>query len=245
VRALQSICLMAAGIICLSTISASSQENSTDAPGSVVNVKVGDVVSNYFHLLAADPAVHSDCDFILASLNRPKIYDLGEEWDLLLGTEYNYIWQRRSSAADSWSYPLTTGDVSPRLKGEDQLVVDIDGDGAPETFSRVAALYHGQVYTALSVHSKSLPKETLNALGENEIAIKDVKSQPPLNIDLRTIGADFYLIDLLNVQGRTYVIATPSVIDTAESQLPDVIVFAFGKKLSLNAVCHFALIATP
>jgi hypothetical protein len=215
--------------------SASAQEDTSSPP---VALKPGDAFSDYYSLVASDPQVHFDCDFVLQSLNRPKPYDLGNTWDLLIGTEYNYFWERLGDDRRTWAWPATLGDVPPGPGTSDRLSLDVDGDGAPETFFRFGGMYGGQLFTSLSVKSASLPKDADQTQESDgyEIKIKDVAPQPPLNIAPGRKG-DFYVVDLINVEGRKYVIAADSVFAGDDGRVPNVYVLKFEEDLNLNVVC--------
>jgi len=236
---LRRIPLCASAIIlalCLALSPASAQDKDGSESNETPDIAPGGVVIDFYDLLAAAPKERHACEANLEALNKPKSAD--SLWDVMVGTPYSYIWQR-SDDGDTWSSPATLWDVTPRLDTVDRLTVDLDGDGTPETVYRTATMFHGQMFTEITV-------EPLSASGQApadqviEIEIKDVKPRPPLNITPRDIGGDFYYVDILAVGGRSYVIAAaPAIGYTDHPRHPSVLVFTVDRDMQLNAVCRF------
>jgi hypothetical protein len=232
-----SLCAAATALaLCLALSPAIAQDEDESDPVETPDIARGGAVIDFYDLVAAAPEDHFACESILEALNKPKLVD--DLWDVLVGTPYNYIWQR-SDDGETWSYPTTLWDITPRLDTLDRLTVDLDGDGTPETIYRTPTMLHGQMYTEITVEPASASG---NAPADQviEIEIKDVKARPPLNITPRDIGGDFYYIDILAVHGRNYVIAADSVIGYSdEPRRPSVLVFTVDGEMQLNPVCRF------
>jgi hypothetical protein len=195
----------------------------------------GDPMSNVYAMIAEAPNNKKDCRAILASLNTTKIFTEPDDWRMLVGTKFNYVWQRSADGKD-WSDTEPTGDVYSSYY-IDRLIIDVDGDGRPETLLRTPNIIQSQKYSQLYVEAPG-DADALNFAAHHEISVKDVEPQAPLQIRPHTISGDFYALDVLHIQNRNYIIAGDAINPHGENRLPNVFIFTVGPSLTLNVVCY-------
>jgi hypothetical protein len=209
---------------------ASAESDAQQIPG-------GTVMKNLYALKAVSPKFKDTCATIMNSLNRPKVVNPYSLWDLLVGTEFNYIWEHRADDETSWHYPQTVGDVAPAVPGLDRLSVDLDGDGILDMVYRVSDQFQAQAYSELEVSAGS--NGDTSDENSRPLRIKDVQPGAPLHISPREEAGDFYDVDVLRVDGVPLLIAANSVWPSVSKQRAKAFVLTADSQMKLNVVCMF------
>jgi hypothetical protein len=222
--------------VALLTARSYAQDDDASDPAETDHIlDFGAAVKDFYAVVSEDPKYREVCEEISSSLNRPKVYDQSNPWDVLVGTNFNYIWDQSAGMGD-WQHPETVGDIEPQLERADRLKLDLNGDGSVETVVRIPNLLQGHMYTQLFIESESSDGAGATPAKQSEIAVNDAESAPPLNVRARSIVGDFYVADLMRVSGSTYLIAAGSV---GMHWQPQALVFAIDGDMRLNAICHF------
>jgi hypothetical protein len=189
------------------------------------------IVDNYYVAAADKPPASSACRGVLNYLNRPRSLALSGTWDFI-STPYNLLWQRELDDG-SFAFPFTLGDIPPAPASSDRVIADINNDGTTETVFRTANIIRGVVYTELSVLRAGKSESSTEAGDYIDLGVKDVMPTDPLNITPRSESGDFYLMDLLQIDDRIYVLAASAFGIPRNA----VFLFTVDQDMALHVAC--------
>jgi len=222
----------------LSLIIALVAANRAVGQGLPPGLAPGQVVSDFYTLVAAEPGQRDACEEIVASINTSKVYDPDNLWAVLLGTPLASIWER-SRDGKEWHAPAVVGEIPPNLDADsadypDHLAVDINGDGKIDHLYRVVQAFHSQAYTSIYVRSDPLPSDEQN--GDLELSLKTAEASPSITITPQMEG-DFYLMDVIWSGGAPLILAATSVRGGDDQIQATAFVLTVAVDYSLHVKC--------
>jgi len=197
------------------------------------------VLIDKFDLIWSNQSGNLDCAQLLRYLKQPTVYDPNNIAKSLLASSRTFIWQYRNAKGELLP-PKTLGDICSQRRPEgmpEELLVDLDGDGAPEELSRVwnesKSLSHNQLFV-LDASSQTTGKQKY----------KELLDAGKIQMLARTAGNESFdrrnsrLFELLEVDERPYVIALDT-LGIGDDLMTDriALVFEFKPKLTPTLAC--------